>query len=81
MLPRDYTKQENLIAEAQRRYRVADMLITMHSILRDSNSRRAIALDSEMFLSSIVIAALAFVDPDLLDWLPWDKILLVSPLG
>ena len=75
------TDQENLIAEAQRRYRVADMLITMHSILRDSNSRRAIALDSEMFLSSIVIAALAFVDLDLLDWLPWDKILLVSPLG
>ena len=49
------------------------MLITMHSILRDSNSRRAIALDSEMFLSSIVIAALAFVDLDLLDWLPWDE--------
>lgn len=47
------------------------MLITMHSILRDSNSRRAIALDSAIFLSSIIIASLAFVDPKLVDWLPW----------
>lgn len=65
------TENENLIAEIRRRYRVADMMITMHSILRDTYSFRAIVLDSAIFLSSIIIAALAFVDPDLLDWLPW----------
>lgn len=65
------TENEDLIAEIRRRYRVADMMITMHSILRDTYSFRTIVLDSAIFLSSIVIAALAFVDPDLLDWLPW----------
>lgn len=35
----------NLIAEAQRRYRVAGMMTTMHSVLGDSYSRRAIVLD------------------------------------
>ena len=47
------------------------MMVTMHSILRDSYARRATAFDSLVLLSSLVIAALAFFDPVLLDWLPW----------
>lgn len=49
------------------------MMVTMHSILRDRYSHRAVLLDATLFLSSIIIAALAFVDPDLLTWLPWSQ--------
>ena len=47
------------MAEVQRRYRVADMMITIHSILRDSYKRRSLALDLVIFSSSVLIAALA----------------------
>ena len=58
-------------SELQRRFRVADTMVTMHSICRDEYARRALILDAVVFLSSIVIAALAFLDPDLIGWLPW----------
>ena len=57
--------------EVRRRYRVADMMVTMHSILRDDYGTRAIFLDCVIFASSIVIAALAFFDPRLFEWLPF----------
>ena len=66
------TNADNLLKEVERRYRVADQMVTMHSILRDIYGRRAVGLDSMIFLSSIIIAALAFVDPTLLEWVPWD---------
>lgn len=45
------------------------MMITMHSILRDSQKRRSVALDLMIFSSSVLIAALAFGDRVLIDWL------------
>ena len=60
---------DSLLAEVQRRYRVADMMITMHSILRDSYKRRSLALDLVIFSSSVLIAALAFGDRSLFEWL------------
>ena len=57
------------MAEVQRRHRVADMMITMHSILRDSYKRRSVALDLVIFSTSVLIAALAFGDRVLIDWL------------
>ena len=65
------TNPDQLLNEVKRRYRVADQMVTMHSLLRDRYVKRAIGLDSSIFLSSIVIAALAFFDPTLLEWLPW----------
>lgn len=62
-----------LALERDRRYRVADTLTTAHSLLRDHYVRRAILLDLIVLFSSIVIAALAFVDPKLLLWLPWSS--------
>ena len=62
--------KEKALAELKRRYRVADMMISMHSILRDSYRRRAISLDAVLFSSAVVIATLAFGDPDLIDRLP-----------
>ena len=46
------------------------MMITMHSMLRDNYKRRAIGLDAVIFASTVVIAALAFGDPDVIEWLP-----------
>ena len=57
--------------EVRRRYRVADMMVTMHSMLRDDYAKRGILLDCVIFASSVVIAALAFFDPKLFDWLPF----------
>lgn len=56
--------------ELQRIRRVSDMLITMHSVLRDEYSRRSIAVDCALFASSIILVALVFMDPVLLGWLP-----------
>ena len=49
------------------------MMLTMHSMLRDRYSHRAFLLDALVFLTSIIIAALVFVDPGLLTWLPWSQ--------
>ena len=46
------------------------MMITMHSMLRDSYRRRAIFLDLVILTTSLIIAALAFGDSELFDWLP-----------
>ena len=61
--------QDKQMTEVRRRYRVADMMITMHSILRDRYRRRSVALDSIIFSSSVLIAALAFGDRSLVEWL------------
>jgi hypothetical protein len=63
-------QREGLKKELERVKRVSDMLITMHSILRDGYSRRSIAVDCALFASSIILAALVFIDPALLGWLP-----------
>ena len=63
-------QREGLKKELERVKRVSDMLITMHSVLRDGYSRRSIAVDCALFASSIILAALVFVDPALLGWLP-----------
>ena len=60
-----------MISEVQRRRRIANMMITMHSILKDGYSRRAILLDFVIFLNSIIIAALTFVDPRILETVSW----------
>ena len=48
--------------EAERRYRVADMMITAHSALRDRYAHRAVALDVLILLASVAITALALAD-------------------
>jgi len=63
-------QREELKNELQRIRRVSDMLISMHSILRDEYSRKSIAVDCTLFASSIILVALVFLDPALLGWLP-----------
>lgn len=63
-------QREGLKKELERVKRVSDMLITMHSVLRDEYSRRSIAVACALFASSIILVALVFMDPVLLGWLP-----------
>ena len=63
-------QREGLKKELERVKRVSDMLITMHSVLKDGYSRRSIAVDCALFASSIILVALVFIDPVLLGWLP-----------
>ena len=63
-------QREGLKKELERVKRVSDMLITMHSVLRDEYLRKSIAVDCALFASSIILVALVFMDPVMLDWLP-----------
>ena len=63
-------QREGLKKELERVKRVSDMLITMHSILRDEYLRKSTVVDCALFASSIILVALVFMDPLLLDWLP-----------
>ena len=70
--------QDKQMTEVRRRYRVADMMITMHSTLRDRYRRRSVALDSVIFSSSVLIAALAFGDRSLVEWLRLSSVLIAA---
>lgn len=50
-------------AELRRRARIADMMLTAHSILRDRYGRRARGLDLLSFTVATVLVAATFVDP------------------
>ena len=56
--------------EVVRIRRVSDMLVSMHSMLRDEYSKKSTFIDCGLFGSSIILVALVFVDPLLLGWLP-----------
>src|SRR5277367_614307 len=51
--------------ELLRALRVADMLTSCHSQLRDRFSFRAMTLDIAILLASVWLTAMAFVDPEL----------------
>ena len=55
------------IEDLQHHYRIIDMVLTMHSVLRDRYSRRALWADLLLLLISIVLNALVFLDPSILD--------------
>lgn len=49
--------------ELERNFRVIDMMLTMHSVLRDRNKRRALVVDIVLLALSVVICAAIFLDP------------------
>lgn len=63
-------QRDRLKSELERIHRVSDMLVTMHSALRDEYARRSTIVDCFLFGSSIILVALIFMDPALLNWLP-----------
>lgn len=62
----------NIESEIQRRARITDMMLTAHSVLRDRNSRRALAFDLTTFGLSTLLVAAAFLDPAVLRGLQVD---------
>jgi len=64
------TQKRELKNELKRIRRVSDMLTSMHSMLRDEYATKSTILDCSLFASSIILAALVFVDPVLLGWAP-----------
>ena len=60
----------DLKKEVERIRRVSDMLVSMHSVLRDEYARKSTVVDCSLFGSSIILVALVFMDPLLLGWLP-----------
>jgi hypothetical protein len=53
-------------SEMDRQYRVIDLMLTMHSVLRDRNHRRALAVDVLNFSVSLVLVATVFADTQIL---------------
>jgi hypothetical protein len=51
--------------ELRRAFRVADMMVTCHSILRDRYARRALILDVLILIASVWLTAMAFVDAEI----------------
>jgi len=55
--------------EIQRILRVSDQMCTMHSVLRDIYSKRALMLDLIIFSGAFLITATIFIDPLISDML------------
>jgi len=53
--------------EAERQYRVIDMMLTMHSILRDRYKRRELLISTVLLCSSFILVAGIFISPAILD--------------
>jgi len=55
------------IDELKRNFKVIDMMLTMHSILRDRNKRYAFCLDIALLFLSVVIVATVWLDPEIVN--------------
>jgi len=54
------------LEELRRRYRIIDMMLTMHSALRDRNLRCALAIDILLLSFSLVLCTTVFIDSEIL---------------
>jgi len=54
------------VEELKRQFRVIDMMLTMHSVLRDQNQKRALAVDLLILCLSVLLCATVFLDPVIL---------------
>lgn len=52
--------------ELKHQYRVIDMMLTMHSALRDRYQRCALLMDLVLLCSSVILCAAVFIDPNVL---------------
>ena len=57
------------MTELERNFRVIDMMLTMHSVLRDRNKRRALVVDIVLLALSVVICTAIFLDPRVINTL------------
>ena len=59
-----------LKSELEHAFRISDQMVTMHSALRDRYAQLALITDCALFAASVVVVALVWVDPSLVEWLP-----------
>lgn len=57
------------IEELKHHYRIIDMLLSMHSKIRDENQRLALLCNLFLLFSSVILGTFVFIDPDLLRFL------------
>jgi hypothetical protein len=57
------------IQELEHHHRVIDMMLSMHSKLRDDNQNFALAINLLLLCSSVVLSTLVFIDPAVLKFL------------
>jgi uncharacterized membrane protein YqjE len=60
------------IQELEHHYRVIDMMLSMHSKLRDDNQKLALVVNLLLLTSSVLLSTLVFVDPAILKFLKID---------
>jgi hypothetical protein len=61
----------NLKHELEHIERISDMMVSMHSALRDQYAFRSAVIDCLLFIPAIILAAFAFVDLNTPLWLHW----------
>jgi len=55
----------DLIKEIKRQHDITDMLLTMHSIRRDTLNRRAFIIDITLLVSSFILLMVELIDPSI----------------
>ena len=72
---------KGIIEELERCRRVADQMVTCHSILRDRYERKALFLDVAILILSAWVGAVAFVDPQIAEKLAIWKLTPAMTIG
>ncbi|MBD2501890.1 hypothetical protein [Anabaena azotica] len=57
------------LQELEHHYRVIDMMLSMHSKLRDDNQNLALTVNLVLLVSSVILCTFVFIDPELLKFL------------
>ncbi|MCX5981941.1 MAG: hypothetical protein NTY89_09115 [Nostocales cyanobacterium LacPavin_0920_SED1_MAG_38_18] len=57
------------LQELEHHYRVIDMMLSMHSKLRDDNQNLALTVNLVLLVSSVILCTLVFIDPGLIKFL------------
>ncbi|NEO32135.1 MAG: DUF4231 domain-containing protein [Symploca sp. SIO3C6] len=60
------------IEELKHHHRIIDMMLSMHSKLRDDNQRLALIINVILLCSSVILSTLVFIDPTILKFLKID---------
>jgi len=69
------------IEELKHHHRIIDMMLSMHSKLRDDNQRIALMVNLLLLCSSVILSTLVFIDPSILKFAKIDPQLSQIAIG
>lgn len=72
---------QSALQDVQRYERVSDMMLTMHSLLRDRFSFRARLFDISLLVVAVILCSLTFLDPALIDFFKIDPMVTRVVIG